>query len=160
MHDRDGRDEDAPWRWAFRRAYGRGPKPEELRRYKHWHGVSRRLGFDASGPWEAWPTKPIPPDAVAHVPTPAAPAAPAPAPPQPLARTSSPAKSPPTANGRPRAKERAERCLRELLANGPRHGDVIKRDATKAAKISERTLIAAADRLGVRCRRGEWFLPG
>jgi len=36
---------------------------------------------------------------------------------------------------------------------------LIKRDATKAAKVSERTLIAAAERLGVRTRRGQWWLP-
>jgi hypothetical protein len=45
-------DEDACWRWAFKKAYGRRPKVEELTRYKYWHGISRRDGFDASGPWE------------------------------------------------------------------------------------------------------------
>jgi len=65
--------------------------------------------------------------------------------------------SPATGNGRPRAKERAE--AREQLAYGPRHGDLVKRDAAEYAKISERTLIAAAERLGVRTQRGQWWLP-
>jgi hypothetical protein len=43
---------------------------------------------------------------------------------------------------RPRAKERAEAFVREQLANGPRYGELVKRDATEYAKISERTLIA------------------
>jgi hypothetical protein len=67
-------DEDACWRWAFKRGYGRRPKPGELERYKHWHGISRRDGFDASGPWEAWPSKPTPDDHLAWVPCTAAPA--------------------------------------------------------------------------------------
>jgi hypothetical protein len=62
--------------------------------------------------------------------------------------------SPPPDNGRPRAKERAEAFVREQLANGPRHSELVKRDAAEYAKISERTLIAAADRLGVRSQRG------
>jgi hypothetical protein len=33
-------------------------------------------------------------------------------------------------------------------------------DAAEAAKISERTLIAAAERLDVRTQRGQWWLPG
>jgi hypothetical protein len=33
--------------------------------------------------------------------------------------------------------------------------------AAEAAEISgKRSLIAAADALGVRCRRGTWWLPG
>jgi hypothetical protein len=50
--------------------------------------------------------------------------------------------------------------LREQLANRPRYGELIKRDAAEYAKISERTLIAAAERLGVRTQRGQWWLPG
>jgi len=49
--------------------------------------------------------------------------------------------------------------VHEQLANGP-HGESIKRDAAEHAKISKRTLIAAAERLGVRCRQGQWWLPG
>ena len=67
--------------------------------------------------------------------------------------------SPAAGNGRPRAKERAEAFVREQLAYGPRHGDLVKRDAAEYAKISERTLIAAAERLGVRTQRGQWWLP-
>jgi hypothetical protein len=32
--------------------------------------------------------------------------------------------------------------------------------AAAEADVSERTLIAAAERLGVRCQRGQWWLPG
>jgi hypothetical protein len=56
-------------------------------------------------------------------------------------------------------KERAERCLREQLANGPALGECVKA-AAAAAKVSERFLIAAADALGVRTQRGQWWLPG
>jgi hypothetical protein len=58
------RDPDSTWRWAFKHAYGRRPKLEELRRYKHWHWVSRRDGFAGFEPpeWRSWPTKPIPDD--------------------------------------------------------------------------------------------------
>ena len=49
--------------------------------------------------------------------------------------------------------------VREQLANGPRYGELVKRDAAEYAKISERTLIAAAERLGVRSQRGRWWLP-
>jgi hypothetical protein len=52
-------DEDACWRWAFKKAYHRRPKVEELTRYKYWHGISRRDGFDVSGPWECWPSRAI-----------------------------------------------------------------------------------------------------
>ena len=50
--------------------------------------------------------------------------------------------------------------VRAQLAHGPRHGELVKRDAAEAAKISERTLIAAAERLGLCCRQGQWWLPG
>jgi hypothetical protein len=32
--------------------------------------------------------------------------------------------------------------------------------AAEAAEIPERSLIAAADALGVRTQRGQWWLPG
>jgi hypothetical protein len=41
----------------------------------------------------------------------------------------------------------------------PKHGELVKAAAAEA-KISERNLIAAAERLGVRSRQGEWWLPG
>jgi hypothetical protein len=63
-------DEDACWRWAFKKAYGRRPRGDELTRYKFWHGISRRDGFGASGPWECWPSKPLPPHAVVPEPSP------------------------------------------------------------------------------------------
>jgi hypothetical protein len=42
----------------------------------------------------------------------------------------------------------------------PRRGEPVKRDAAEAANISERTLITAAERLGVRSQHGQWWLPG
>jgi hypothetical protein len=58
-----GCDQDATWKWAFRKSYKRQPKPEELQRYKYWHGVSRQISFAAAGPWDCWPSKAIPDDA-------------------------------------------------------------------------------------------------
>jgi len=148
-------DDDRIWRAAFREGYRRNPRAGELRNYRYWHSVSRNRGFDVAGDWRDWPTKPIPLGAVVPELKPAPAPTPAPeqqvATPEPLPMLA----SPPAGNGRPRARERAERCLRELLAYGPRHGESVKRDAAKAAKVSERTLIAAAERLGVRSRRGQ-----
>jgi hypothetical protein len=146
-----GCDQDATWKWAFRKSYKRQPKPEELQRYKYWHGVSRQISFAAAGPWDCWPSKAIPDDA------------------QPVLEAADAVEDtgvhvatgaePRRRHTRPRAKERAEAFVREQLANGPRHGESVKRDAAEAAKISERTLIAAAERLGVRTQRGQWWLP-
>ena len=52
----------------------------------------------------------------------------------------------------------AVRLLRALL-HRPR-SEVDVRRACEAADISERTLIVAADALGVRTQRGQWWLPG
>jgi hypothetical protein len=159
-----GLDPDEITRWVLRKEYRlHRPTPEQISQYRYWHHVSRTRGFDVAGPWQAWPSKPIPPDATARMPLPAGPPAstksginqPAIAKSDP---TSSPA-SPPAGNGRPRVKERAERCLREQLANGPRCGERVIAAAAEV-DVSERTLIAAAERLGVRTRRGEWWLPG
>jgi hypothetical protein len=147
----------------------RSPRGDELTRYRHWHAISRRDGFAATGPW---PSKPIPPDTIEDVPAlaapPEAPTTPKPAPepepsrPEPTrtdrtdiarsvpAHASSP-ESPPAGNGRPRVKQRVEAFVREQLSNGPRHGDLVKRDAAEYA-ISERFLIAAASVSG--CARG------
>jgi hypothetical protein len=137
---------DRIWRAAFREGYRRRPRPGELGNYKYWHWVSRNHGFDVAGDWRDWPTKPIPPDAV--VPEPprvetartlapepeqqqqvAPPEPPEPVPPEP---ESLPVPASPAAgNGRPRAKERAEAFVREQLANGPRYGELVKRDAAE-----------------------------
>lgn len=58
-----------------------------------------------------------------------------------------------------RASERAQRLLLEQLANGPRPGSQLEA-AAQAAEIPESALIAAADALGVRTQRGQWWLPG
>jgi hypothetical protein len=55
--------------------------------------------------------------------------------------------------------ERAERLLREHLADGPTRGELIV-VAAAAAEIPERSLIGAADVLGVRTQRGQWWIPG
>jgi len=49
--------------------------------------------------------------------------------------------------------------VRAQLANGPHYSELVKRDAAEYAKISERTLIAAAERLGVRSQHGQWWIP-
>jgi hypothetical protein len=49
--------------------------------------------------------------------------------------------------------------LRRELKRGPRSGAQIEA-AAEAAAIDARSLLAVADALGVRTRRGEWWLPG
>jgi hypothetical protein len=49
--------------------------------------------------------------------------------------------------------------LQEQLSDGPRPGAQVTA-AAEAAEIPERSLLAAADVLGVRCRQGQWWLPG
>jgi len=56
--------DDRTWRAAFREGYRRSPRNGELRNYKYRHWISRTVDFAAAGPWEAWPSKPIPSDAV------------------------------------------------------------------------------------------------
>jgi hypothetical protein len=48
---------------------------------------------------------------------------------------------------------------RAQFPTGPKPGSQIE-EAAAATGIPERSLIAAADALDVRCRRGEWWLPG
>jgi hypothetical protein len=84
----------------------------------------------------------------------ASPAASPPEPEPPQPEPSSGHASPPA-----RAKERAEAFVREQLANGPAPSECVKAAAAEA-KVSERFLIAAAERLGVRTQRGQWWLPG
>lgn len=52
----------------------------------------------------------------------------------------------------------AKALVRAQLANGPKPEEDILADADFVA-IPGRTLIAAADALGVRTRRGQWWLP-
>lgn len=54
---------------------------------------------------------------------------------------------------------RARAFLHDQLANGPKPGALIEA-AAEAASIPERSLIVAADALGVRTQRGQWWLPG
>jgi hypothetical protein len=49
--------------------------------------------------------------------------------------------------------------LRAQLADGPKSGFQIEAAAEKA-DIAKAELIRATDALGVRCRRGQWWLPG
>jgi hypothetical protein len=44
------------------------------------------------------------------------------------------------------------------VTNGPWPKSSVR--AAEAAEIPERSLIAAADDLGVRTQRGQWWLPG
>jgi hypothetical protein len=55
--------------------------------------------------------------------------------------------------------ERARTLVREQLAKGPKPGAEVAA-AAEALEIPERSLIAAADALGVRTQRGQWWLPG
>jgi hypothetical protein len=55
--------------------------------------------------------------------------------------------------------KRARALLRQLLKHGARPGAQIEA-AAKAAAIPESALIAAATGLGVRTRKGQWWLPG
>jgi hypothetical protein len=48
---------------------------------------------------------------------------------------------------------------RAQAADGPKPASQIE-VAAEAAAIPERSLIAAADELGVRTQRGQWWLPG
>jgi hypothetical protein len=55
--------------------------------------------------------------------------------------------------------ERTWALLREQLAHGPKRGELVEA-AAAAAEIPKRSLIDATDDLGVRTRRGAWWLPG
>jgi hypothetical protein len=54
---------------------------------------------------------------------------------------------------------RARTLLRARLADGPKRGSEIEAEA-EMLDIPVRSLIAAAERPGVRTRRGTWWLPG
>jgi hypothetical protein len=60
---------------------------------------------------------------------------------------------------RGRPSKRAQAPVREQHAKGPKRGEEVQA-AADLANISERTLIAAASSLGVRTRKGQWWLPG
>jgi hypothetical protein len=66
--------------------------------------------------------------------------------------------SPPRRCGRPPRVQQAQALLRAQLANGPKSGFQIEAAAEKA-DIAKAELIRATDALGVRCRRGQWWLP-
>jgi hypothetical protein len=73
------RGHDADWitRWVIRKCYRISkPSPDQIARYRYWHHVSRTVTFDASGPWECWLSREIPPGAT--VPEPSLPPPPAP----------------------------------------------------------------------------------
>jgi len=64
----------------------------------------------------------------------------------------------PPSSERPQMAERARALVREQLANGPKpEAHVVT--AARAAAIPKRSLILAADVLGVRTQRGHWWLP-
>jgi hypothetical protein len=48
--------------------------------------------------------------------------------------------------------------LQRQLADGPKPGALVEA-AAQAAEIPKRELLAAADVLGVRTQRGQWWLP-
>jgi hypothetical protein len=189
MRNRSHRDEDTAFRWAFSHSYKRNPSSVELERYKFWHKIERRRGFPRHwlspeelaeleaggdpGPWEVWPTRPIPtfdrklispPARCAVEPEPrqpdpsttdSAPSVPAPA----SGPESALVDMPPKRRRRRGASARARELLRGQLANGPKPGAQIEALA-ETQDIPMRSLIVAADALGVRCRLGQWWLPG
>jgi hypothetical protein len=59
---------------------------------------------------------------------------------------------------RPDVSQRARALVRQQLANGPKPGAQVEA-AAEAAEIPERSLIRAADALGVRTQRGQWWMP-
>lgn len=83
------------------------------------------------------------------------------------ASPSEPPPCPPTPPDRRRRKRggvegvpaRARALVRAPLANGPKPGEHVLA-AAAAASIPKRSLIIAADALGVRTQRGRWWLPG
>jgi hypothetical protein len=83
-----------------------------------------------------------------------------PSPPRSPAPIANPASIPsrPARGGRRGVGERARTLVREQLQHGPRPESHVVA-AAKASAIPERSLIAAADALGVRARRGQWRLP-
>jgi hypothetical protein len=59
---------------------------------------------------------------------------------------------------RGRPSQRAQALVRKQLAQGSKRGEEVQA-AAHLADIPERTLIAAASALGVRTRKGQWWLP-
>jgi hypothetical protein len=57
------------------------------------------------------------------------------------------------------AQDAATELLRQQLASGPKCAEHVEA-AAEAAEIDELVLVAAADALGVRTQRGQWWLPG
>jgi hypothetical protein len=60
---------------------------------------------------------------------------------------------------RGRPSTRAQALVREQLKHGPKPESAVMA-AANLADIPERSLIAAADALGVRTQKGRWWLPG
>jgi hypothetical protein len=79
-------------------------------------------------------------------------------PPRAVKRESKKAKSRAVMERRGRPSTRAQKLVCEQLANGPKPGSAVMA-AAYLADISEQSLIAAADALGVRVQRGQWWLP-
>ncbi len=150
----DGELWDNACRWAFRQTFGHEPAPDELRDYQH--ALAER---DATGAWDALPIyarlRGEPAKASLTEPRRKAPrrqpveAADAVVPPP------DPVLAPPPTSDRAPARA----LLRRQLADGPKPGALVEA-AAREAEIPIRLLIVAADALGVRTRRGEWWLPG
>jgi hypothetical protein len=144
MAERD-HDADQITRWVIKKCYRISkPSPDQIARYRYWHAVSRGPGgFTASGPWECWLAREIPLGVTdATLPPVSAPKAPS-----------------PKRRGRPPRAQQAQALLQAQLANGPKPGALVEAAAEKA-DIARAELIRATDALGVRCQRGQWWLPG
>jgi len=157
-----GREGESATRWAFQYLYKRSPTLDELAAYEwalhlerlhefpdHWLTNADRADLAPSDPGEA---KRI----FARLASPSGAAS------QPKKPVTSKARLPapkPERRGRPPRVWQARELLQEQLADGPKPGTAIEA-AAKAAEIPKHALVAAAERLGVRCRRGQWWLPG
>jgi hypothetical protein len=154
-----GRDEthDAACKWAFRKTFRRSPTPDELRDYKL--ALDER---DRMGAWDALPIYARLRGNAAKAPRAErqrkdrrgqnghADSAPVCIEDRPLS---------PKRRGRPPRVRQAQALLQEQLADGPKPGVLVEAAAEKA-DIAKAELIGATDALGVRCRRGQWWLPG
>jgi hypothetical protein len=129
---------DAACKWAFRKTFRRRPTRDELRDYKLALDERDRLGLN---------------DALPIFSRLRSEAGPAPEAGRPARRRKAPRRRASS------ARTRASVLLHEQLKAGQKPGALVEAVAEKA-DIAKAELIRATDALGVRYRRGQWWLPG
>jgi len=188
MRKQRGRREDSSLRWAFKYVYRREPTKAELEAYawdrhierlrsfpRHWldaDDIADLAAADAAGAKAAPPAeRPPTPVPAAKTDAPSAETRAHAADKQPGRRRTKrseatespkPASSrsrPPKRRGRPPRVQQALELLQRQLADGWKPGALVEA-AAQAAEIPKRELLAAADVLGVRTRKGQWWIPG